>query len=408
MHKQLFFIAVSLLLAACASTSQSNTDQPVKTGAEVLLDRHLEELSGKRIGLVMNPTARVNDVHMLDTLRARGLNITALFAPEHGFRGEAGAGEIIEDGVDQETGLPVHSLYGTTRKPTQEMLADTDLLIFDIQDVGVRYYTYITTLGLVLEAAAEAEIPVWILDRPNPLGGNYISGWVLEEEFKSFVGPYPIPAVHGLTMGEIGLMMVREGWITFENEPAVHVIEMEGWQRDMIWPDTGLAWIPPSPNLGTFDQAFVYPGTVFFEGTNLSEGRGTEKPFLLLGSPETDLSDRDIVQLDDLSDQINIKRTEFTPVSIPGKAPTPKHQDKKVKGIEIEVTGYDFDPFRIGLKILQTLVNATPDAEIKPFMYNLTGTKKIDGLLSGDANPMTVDFNNSDFIELRKTYLLYD
>jgi len=283
MHKQLYLLVFALLFSACISTSQNNSKQPVKTGAEVLIDHHLDELADKRIGLVMNPTARVNNVHMLDTLRARGMNITALFAPEHGFRGEAGAGEIIEDGIDRETGLPVHSLYGSTRKPTQEMLNDTDLLIFDIQDVGVRYYTYIATLGLVLEAAAEADIPVWILDRPNPLGGNYISGWILEEEFKSFVGPYPIPAVHGLTIGEIGLMMKNKKWINYENEPIVNVIKMEGWERDMIWPDTGLEWIPPSPNLSTFNQAFFYSGTVFFEGTDFSEGRGTEKPFLTAG-----------------------------------------------------------------------------------------------------------------------------
>ncbi|MEX0823422.1 MAG: DUF1343 domain-containing protein, partial [Balneolaceae bacterium] len=262
-------------------TSESaQQNKIVRTGAEILISDHLDELDGKRMGLVMNPTARIGTTHVLDTLLALDANITALFAPEHGFRGEAGAGEKIEDGTDQASGLPVFSLYGDTRKPTPEMMNAVDILIFDMQDVGARFYTYISTLGLVLEAASESGTPVWILDRPNPLGGNYVSGWVLEEEFKSFVGAYPIPIAHGLTMGELGLMIAGEGWMDFENKPELRVIKMNGWSRNMIWPDTGLPWVSPSPNLARFDQAFIYPGMVYFEGTTLSEGRGTEDPFL--------------------------------------------------------------------------------------------------------------------------------
>src|SRR5699024_2804303 len=164
---------------------------------------------------VMNPTARVEGTHMLDTLLARGVNVTALFAPEHGFRGDAGAGEVIENGVDQATGLPVYSLYGDTRKPTPEMLQHVDLLLFDMQGVGARFYTYITTLGLVLEAAAASDVPVWVLDRPNPAGGKYISRWMMRKGHQSFVGAYAIPMAYGLTLGELAKMIVGEHWISF-------------------------------------------------------------------------------------------------------------------------------------------------------------------------------------------------
>lgn len=345
---------------------------------------------------------------MLDTLMARGVNVEALYAPEHGFRGEAGAGEIIEDGIDQETGLPVFSLYGSTRKPTDEMLSEVDLLLFDMQDVGARFYTYIATLGLVMEAASESGIPVWVLDRPNPLGGNYVSGWVLEEEFESFVGPYPIPIVHGLTMGEMAKMIAGEQWMDFENPPELRVIEMEGWSRDMIWPDTGLEWVAPSPNLATFEQAYLYPGTVFFEGTSMSEGRGTEQPFLILGDPDTNLPADSIRVLNEITDQLQINSLTFTPRSIPGAAATPKHMDLESFGIQVAVNGYDFDPVRTGLELFRVLVNTTPGVEINNFLYNLAGTREINKVISGELDPLTLDFNTDVYEADRLPYLLYE
>ena len=373
-----------------------------------MVENHLDELDGKRVGLVMNPTARIGETHMLDTLMARGVNVQALYAPEHGFRGEAGAGEIIEDGVDQETGLPVYSLYGSTRKPTAEMLNQVDILLFDMQDVGARFYTYIATLGLVMEAASESNIPVWVLDRPNPLGGEYVSGWVLEEEFESFVGQYPIPVAHGLTMGEMAQMIAGEEWMDFANPPDLRVIEMDGWSRDMLWPDTGLNWVAPSPNLATFEQAYLYPGTVFFEGTSMSEGRGTEQPFLILGDPNTNLPADSIRALNEITDQLQINSLTFTPRSIPGAAATPKHMDLESFGIQVKVNGYDFDPVRIGLELFATLVNATPDAETNNFLYNLAGTREIDKVISGELDPLRLDFNVEEFKTKRRPYLLYD
>jgi uncharacterized protein YbbC (DUF1343 family) len=404
-------IPITLLLSLVSFIScvkeESIEQETVRTGAEILIENHLDELEGKRVGLVMNPTARIGETHMLDTLMARDVNVQALYAPEHGFRGEAGAGEIIEDGIDQETGLPVYSLYGSTRKPTADMLETVDLLLFDMQDVGARFYTYIATLGLVMEAASESEIPVWVLDRPNPLGGDYVSGWMLEEEFESFVGPYPIPVAHGLTMGELAQMIAGEEWMEFANPPDLRVIEMDGWARDMKWPDTGLNWVAPSPNLATFEQAFLYPGTVFFEGTSMSEGRGTDQPFLILGDPDTELPADSIRALNEITDQLQINSLTFTPRSIPGAAATPKHMDLESFGVQVKVNGYDFDSVRIGLELFKTLVNATPEVEINNFLYNLAGTRGIDKVISGELDPMEIDFGLYPFLEKREDYLIY-
>lgn len=411
MNRLILFLLVAGIFSNCTGENtqvESESGQRVFTGAEMLLTDHLPELEDKRVGLVMNPTARIGEVHMLDTLLALDVNVTALFAPEHGFRGEAGAGEKIEDGEDLETGLPVHSLYGDTRKPTPEMLENIDLLIFDMQDVGARFYTYHATMGLVLEGAADAGVPVWILDRPNPAGGDYVSGWVRDDEFISFVGPYPIPIAHGLTLGELAGMMIGEQWLDVESQPELKIIRMQGWNRDMKWPETGLKWVPPSPNLPNFEHAYLYLGTVLFEGTTLSEGRGTENPFLTLGDPSTDLSEEDIENLRSLTDALIISEATFTPVSMPGAAPNPKHQDIESYGISIQMQSTDFDPVRTGISILQILYNATDNAETNPFLYNLAGSKEIDKILSGELDAFDADFETADFEERREQYLLYD
>lgn len=405
----LTFFAFSII--SCSQSDEATTEEAeplkVRTGAEMLIENHLEELDGQRVGLVMNPTARIGDTHMLDTLMALDVNVSALFAPEHGFRGEAGAGEKIEDGVDQETGLPVFSLYGDTRKPTPEMLEEVDLLIFDMQDVGARFYTYNATMGLVIEAAADAGVPVWILDRPNPAGGDYVSGWLMEDEYQSFVGAYPIPVAHGLTLGELAEMAVGENWLDTQAQPEVRVIQMEGWTRDMKWPDTGLDWVAPSPNLPTFDHAFMYLGTVYFEGTSLSEGRGTDDPFLTAGAPATYLSDGVLEDLNNLTDNVSVEATEFTPESIPGVAISPKHQDTVCNGVKITLNGYDFDPVRTGLKIFTTLVQSTPEYETRDFIYLLAGSTEIELLMNGELSVDEIDFELGEFLESREQYLLY-
>lgn len=401
-------IGFSLFLAAC---NWSPKQSSVTVGAEVLLDEHLQELEGKRVGLVMNPTARVKDSHMLDTLVERDINVTALFAPEHGFRGDVGAGENIEDGIDQATGLPVFSLYGENRSPTPEMLEKVDLLIFDMQDVGARFYTYNATLGNIISAAADENIPVWVLDRPNPAGGNYISGWMMEEQYQSFVGAYPIPMAHGMTLGELGKMMIGEGWIDNAGQADLKVIPMKGWERTMKWPDTGLEWIPPSPNLPTFKHAFIYLGTVLFEGVNISEGRGSSDPFMMLGAPGTKLTSNHIARLRRSYSGVNIEQISFIPKSIPGKAPNPDFEGERCHGLEIQVTDPDrFDPVILGADLLQTMIEATPNATLNNYVQKLSGIDKSKLLEQLSSQSYIKEWKEvaEEFSEQRSEYLLYD
>jgi len=406
MKYSIFLYICFLGYLGCSSSGNypDAEEKRVKTGAEVLLDEYLPELDNKRVGLIMNPTARIGKTHMVDTLISRNVNVSALFAPEHGFRGEAGAGEIIENGIDRQTGLPVYSLYGESKKPAPEMLNKVDLLLFDMQDVGARFYTYNVTMGLVIEAAAKHEIPVWILDRPNPAGGEYTAGWVLQEKFSSFVGAYPIPMAHGMTLGELALMMVGEKWLNIEKKPQLKVIQMENWQRSMLWPETGLEWIPPSPNLPTFEHAYLYLGTVLFEGTTISEGRGTDDPFLTIGSPGTDLSEEQFDDLRKSFPSVEIRDTTFTPVSIPGKAYRPRHEGQKCSGIYLSVRNYqELDPVAFGVELLKTVFRATPGAKNNEFIHKLAGTY-ISPIGQVEVNWQK---ENEKFKKLRETYLLY-
>ncbi len=410
----LVFVLIFTGTIACEPNSDSSSHTSEKprviTGAETLISDYLHQLEGRRIGITGNPTARVDNAHLLDTLLALNTNVTALFAPEHGFRGDHGAGEIIKDGVDQETGLPVFSLYGNTRKPTQEMLSHIDVMLFDIQDVGVRFYTYISTLGLVLEAAAEAGVEVWVLDRPNPLGGTYMAGWITEPEFKSFVGAFPIPVVHGMTIGELAKMMIGEGWIESDTVPELKVIPMENWTRSMNWEDTLFDWLPPSPNLPGFANALVYPGTCFFEGTNFSEGRGTPHPFLNIGSQTFVFRDHDAEHMKSRYPAF-FSRVDFTPVSIPGKAPNPKLQDKELRGVKItpQIAKPDsLRPMELGLELLRIAKRNDQFFETKRFLYNLSGTRKINDFLNSDLPPESFWQDDiAQFSEQREPYLLY-
>lgn len=404
-------LSLTLLFQGCDSSAISSSGGPVKVGAQVLLDQHLDELEGKRVGLVMNPTARVEGTHMLDTLLARGVNVTALFAPEHGFRGDMGAGETIKNGVDQATGLPVYSLYGDTRTPTPEMLKNVDVLLFDMQDVGARFYTYNTTLGNVIEGAAPEGIPVWVLDRPNPAGGDFISGWMLQQEHKSFVGAYPIPMAHGMTLGELAKMMVGEGWIDHADQAKVRVIPMQGWKRSMKWPDTGLPWIAPSPNLPAFEHAFVYLGTVLFEGVNISEGRGTSDPFLKVGAPSTELTSSNIAELRSKFAGVNLERISFTPKSMPGKSLHPDFEGQECHGIVIRVTDpSQFDPVRLGVEVLATMLKATPEASLNSYIEKLSGIDKSEFLKQIRSGNYTDHWKQTErrFSEQRQPYLIYD
>ena len=290
----------SLLGVATASTLATGTPVGAQAragrvlpGLDVLLGPKRALLTGKRVGLITNPTGvTVKLESAIDLMaRARDFKLAALFGPEHGVRGDAQAGAAVADRVDARTGLSAYSLYGTTRKPTPAMLTGLDVLVFDIQDIGARFYTYPWTLALVMQAAREAGIGVIVADRPNPIGGIKVEGPVLDPALASFVGAYTIPIRHGMTLGELALMMNTDFGIGCD----LNVVKCTNWRRTDDSTQSGLPWVPPSPNMPTIDTAFIYPGTCLIEGTNLSEGRGTTKPFELIGAPFIDapaLADR--------------------------------------------------------------------------------------------------------------------
>ena len=268
-------------LASCAASG------PVRTGLDDAA--HLTELlGGKRVGVIANATARdAQGRFIVDVLRALPqVRVTALFAPEHGLQAQLGAGDRVLDETFQ--GLTVYSLYGKTRQPTPAMLAEVDALVFDIQDVGARFYTYASTMTLAMAAAAECGKPFVVLDRPNPINGRTVEGNLLEPAFASFVGLWPIPVRHGLTMGELARLVAGEGWLKGPRPPDLTVVPVQGWRRSMWFDQTHLAFIRPSPNIPDPDTALVYIGLCLLEGTNVSEGRGTDRPFMQFGAPWVD------------------------------------------------------------------------------------------------------------------------
>jgi uncharacterized protein YbbC (DUF1343 family) len=361
-------LLAALLLAACDREPAGDSGPlaapavPAPSGPVVRtgLDRVASgdaELPAGRLGLVAHAASLTADgVHAIDVLRARGLDLVRLFGPEHGLRGEAAAGEEVAGGVDPATGLPVVSLYGAQRQPSAEDLADLDVLVLDLQDAGVRFYTYVSTLMLCLEAAAEHGVTFVVLDRPNPLGGERVEGPVSaprEVVPESFVNMAPGPLVHGLTFGEIARLVNAA-----LPEPAdLVVVEMEGWERAMAWPDTGLPWVAPSPNLRTAEAALAYPGTALLEATTVSEGRGTEAPFLRLGAPWLDAGRlaAELAELGVADFGFAVRTTRFTPRAS-AAAPDPKHLDEECAGLEVAVTDpAAASPYRFGLALLVAL-----------------------------------------------------
>ena len=409
---------VLFLISCLTGCGPSASQVRVRTGAEVLAARQFDVLQGKRVGLIANHTARIDTTHLIDLLvTAPGVELVALFAPEHGLRGTAAAGEEIQDGRDVRTGLPVYSLYGAVHKPTPEMLANIEVLVFDVQDVGVRFYTYISTLGLAMQAAAEAGISFVVLDRPNPLGGENVSGFVLEPEQASFVGLYPIPIIYGLTIGELARLIQGERLLPGLENLKLTVVPLEGWRRSMQWPDTGRPWIPPSPNLPTFDAALAYAGTCFFEAVAGSEGRGTALPFLQIGTPWVDPQA--------LADTLNARSlpgvrflpATFTPQPRPG-APQPRYQGQRLYGVRLVITDRrSFQPVETGIHLLHAFYHQTPPAQQARFierpqwLARLAGTDRLYTLLQQGASPETIiaDWHQAvtAFQEQRRPYLLY-
>ncbi len=311
----------------------------VTTGAEALVASGFATLAGKRVGLITNHTGRVGAERLIDVLaRAPNIKLTAILTPEHGLGGTIEAGTKVRSTRDKATGLPVYSLYGATSKPTPEMLAGLDVLVFDMQDIGVRYYTYISTMGLAMQAAAAANLKFAVLDRPNPLGGEYVAGFKREPGLASFVGLFPIPQVHGMTTGEMARMIKGDGHLRGLANLDLEVVPLTGWQRSMLWPDTGLEWVATSPNIPTFETALVYAGTGLFEQTAASEGRGTASPFLLIGHPAID-ADEAARGLNAAGlPGVRFEAARFMPKPIASVATKPRFAGIEIAGIRIVVT----------------------------------------------------------------------
>ncbi|WP_085524542.1 exo-beta-N-acetylmuramidase NamZ family protein [Tuberibacillus sp. Marseille-P3662] len=322
-------------------------------GVETLLEDRMDLVKGKNVGLITNPTGVDQELNsVVDRLYNHpDVNLVSLYGPEHGVRGSAQAGGSVDSYTDPVTGLPVYSLYGDTKKPTPDMLEGVDVLMFDIQDVGSRFYTYIYTMALAMEAAAENDIKFVVLDRPNPIGGTKVEGPVLNPEYASFVGKYPIPLRHGMTVGELAKLFNQE----FDIGADLTVVKMDGWKRSMDYDDTPLDWVLPSPNMPTLDTALVYPGAAWIEGTNVSEGRGTTRPFELIGAP--------FINSQALADTlntlelpgVNFRAASFTPVYS-------KHSGELCNGIQIHVTDRDaYEPVKTGLSIVKTIHDLYPE-----------------------------------------------
>ncbi len=408
----IFFMIIALGFMTCSP------DQTPKTlsGLDVITSQGCALLEGKNVGIVTNHTAyNAKGEHISDIVHnMEEMTLTAIFAPEHGFRGTAEAGEYITEGIDSATGARIYSIYGSTRKPTPEMLTGLDILVFDIQDVGARFYTYISTMGNVMEAGAENGIPVVILDRPNPLGG-WVEGPVLDMTWQSFVGMYPIPVRHGLTVGELAQMIKGEGWINAAESPDLTVIPMKNWQPDMVWEETGMTWIDPSPNIGGMNPAVLYPGLCLLEATNVSEGRGTDHAFEWIGA--------DYIDGEELAEAlkalnikgVDVKPVSFTPVDIPGKATNPKYENKEIEGVALRVTDRKaFKSVTFGVALLNTLNYLYPeDFQVSrpEWLNRLWGNESLNDALK--MNVPTKDImqavqNDVDaFSTLKEKYSLY-
>lgn len=394
----------------------SFAQQKVRLGNESLINEYFHLIEGKRIGLISNHTSLLNNQqHLVDYLfETKKVNIVAVFGPEHGFRGKAPAGEKVETTIDEKTGIPVYSLYGKINKPTPEMLKDIDILIYDIQDVGARFYTYISTLYLCLEAAAENNIDFIVCDRPNPINGELVDGPIVKENFISFVGIAPIPIQHGMTIGELALYFNDLIETKIGKRVNLKVIEMEGWKRNMYFPDTGLNWISPSPNITDFWTALIYPGTCLLEATNVSEGRGTGRPFKLIGAPF--INSEELIQELEKLGFISVYYTpmQFTPIDIEGKVKNPKFKDQICNGIGIQIESTQFfSPVEFGLALISTLKKLYPkDFQINVVRMNrLIGDDKITEKLNNavDYREIVKSYENelNQFKQIRTKYLLY-
>jgi uncharacterized protein YbbC (DUF1343 family) len=410
----LLFLSAQLFTLYCRSQS-SPQQAVVLTGLDQIQD-YIDLFANHKIGIITNHTAINREgKHITDIfLSLPDVQVTALFGPEHGVRGQAAAGENVASHADPLHNIPIYSLYGATKRPTPDMLKNVDLLVFDIQDIGARFYTYIWTMFYAMQSAAENNIAFVVLDRPNPITGK-IEGPMLDRQFASFVGVQPIPVRHGLTVGELARLFNGEGWLGENKRAGLTVIPLKNWRRDMWLDETGLEFIPPSPNMPSLETATIYPGTCLLEGTNVSEGRGTDSPFMLFGAPWID-AEFVSEKLNALKlAGVNFEPIEFTPISMPGKAPHPKYENKQCYGARIRIVDRGaLNSFVCGVHIVKTLRDVYPQ-EFKfradGFFIKLCGTDSVqNAIVSGEniKNKLEEMSRRLEWQQLQSQYLLYD
>ncbi|WP_303924806.1 DUF1343 domain-containing protein [Draconibacterium sediminis] len=380
-----------ILFTGCGTTTQTSP-QEVVVGAE-LTDSYLPLLENKNVGLVVNQTSVIDSVHLIDYLFNKGVAIKGIYAPEHGYKGNVERGEHVDGTTDPETGIPVYSLYGKYRKPTPEMLEGIDVMIFDMQDVGVRFFTYINTMTRVMEASAENGIKVIVLDRPNPLG-YYVDGPVLKPGFESGIGLYPIPVIHGMTVGEYAKMVNSEGWLKDGIQCDLEVVKMENYTHETKYQLPVL----PSPNLADMKSVYLYPSICLFEGADVNEGRGTDTPFQVFGAP-----------------YYTPKDFSYVPKSIPVLALHPKFEGETCYGYNLSETPMaELQNIKqLEIKYLIDFYNKSDDKEnfFTPFFDKLAGTdqlrKQIIAGLSEKEIRESWQTDLDNFKQMRKKYLLY-
>lgn len=385
------FISLILFLFVFSITScQSQNTKKIITGAE-RTESYIPILKNKNIAIVANHTSLIGTTHLVDSLLSLNINIVRVFSPEHGFRGNADAGAQINDKTDVKTGLPLISLYGKNKKPDAGMLKNIDIVIFDIQDVGARFYTYISTMTYVMEACAENDIPVVIFDRPNP-NGHYIDGPVLEKEFSSFVGMHTVPVVHGMTIGEYAGMVNGESWLKGKVKCSLRVIKCKNYDHNKLYKLP----VKPSPNLPTMNSIYLYPSLCFFEGSIISVGRGTSNPFETIGHPDFTEGDYN-----------------FTPKRTPGASLYPPYKDIKCNGFFLGDYYVKQKPGKIDLSFIIEMYNFFRDNEkfFNTFFDKLAGTDKLRlQITEGKSEKEIRNSWNTEIKKYKKTrkkYLLY-
>ena len=409
-----FAIAISL---NAQPQSQPRPKPVIKTGIDVLIENNFSPLTGKRVGLITNPTGVTNTlVSTVDIFaRAKELKLVALYGPEHGVRGDVVAGGRIESYTDSATGIPVFSLYGKTQKPTPEMLKGVDVLVYDIQDIGSRSYTYINTMAVAMEAAAENNVDFVVLDRPNPLTGNRIEGNILDVKYKSFVGMFPIPYVYGMTCGELATLLNGEGWLEGGVACRLTVIKMKGWNRSMWWEDTGLEWVPTSPHIPNAVTALFYAGTgILGELDAVSIGVGYTLPFQLVGTSWIDASR--------FAQALNAKKIAGVYFrSISYRPFYAAMQGKQVSGVQIYILDREkVNLVNLQLHIIQVMNELYPAKSIFE-LSDASRNQMFDKVMGTDAVRLALEKNVSvegivspwkkdidSFRLIRKKYLLYE